>query len=88
MVAIIRSCLGDLPISQTPRIVLFTISQFHNVAQYVQAVCLSGHTSCKHGGMYCLKCIRIEIFLSYFKNISTLHDVLPAAKQTAGTYCV
>ena len=28
------------------------ISQFHNHAQYIQAVCLAGHTSCKHGGLY------------------------------------
>ena len=28
------------------------ISQFHNHAQYVEAVCLTGHTSCKHGGLY------------------------------------
>ena len=26
-----------------------TSSQFHNHAQYVQTVCLAGHTSCKHG---------------------------------------
>ena len=28
------------------------ISQFHSHAQYVQAVCLAGHTSSKHGGLY------------------------------------
>ena len=31
---------------------LIKISQFHNHAQYVQAVCLTGHTSCKYGGLY------------------------------------
>ena len=41
---------------------------------------------CMNEGRYYLKCIIIDIFLSYFKNISTLHDVLPA-KQTACTYC-
>ena len=29
-----------------------SISQFHNHAQYVQPVCLAGHTSCKYGGFY------------------------------------
>ena len=28
------------------------MSHFQSHAQYVRAVCLAGHTSCKHGGMY------------------------------------
>ena len=30
----------------------WSISQFHNHVQNVQAVVLAGHTSCKHGGLY------------------------------------
>ena len=37
------------------------ISQFHNHAQYVPAVCLAGNTSCK-----------VEIFLKYDRNISII----------------
>ena len=37
------------------------ISQFHNHAQYVQAVCFAGNTSCK-----------VEIILKYDKNISVI----------------
>ena len=28
---------------------IYTISQFHSQAQYVQAVCLAGHSFCKYG---------------------------------------
>ena len=37
------------------------INQFHNHAQYVQAVCLAGNTSCK-----------VDIFLKYDRNISVI----------------
>ena len=50
------------------------------------ATCPVNTADCMNERTYCLKCIIIDIFLSYFKNISTLQDVLPA-KQTACTYC-
>ena len=37
------------------------ISQFHDHAQYVQAVCMASNTSCK-----------VEIFLKYDRNISNI----------------
>ena len=62
-----------------------TSSQFHNHAQYVQTVCLAGHTSCKHGvlcdeGRYCLKCIIIDIFILYLKKY--LHSFVQSAVFT------
>ena len=53
------------------------LSQFHNHAQYVEAVCLASHTAIKHCGFvneakHCLKCVIIDIFQLYFeKHFST-----------------
>ena len=56
------------------------ISQSYNHAQYVQAVCLAGNTSCK-----------VEMFLEYDRNISIIihfkqrvHSFIQSAVFTGG----
>ena len=44
-------------------------SQFHSHAQYVQAVCMAGDTSCKHGGLNEWGKISFEMYYNWYISI-------------------
>ena len=66
-----------------------SISQFHSHAQYVQAVCLAGHTSCKHGGLYEWVDILFKMYYNWYISIIVkkyLHFTWRVVRQTNRLY--